>query len=342
MPRKSKQVNIRLVAEEAGVSLASVSRVLNNHPDVSESLRRQVLAVVEKNNFTPDKSVERLLRISVVVGVGDITDYVATILTGMGLAANTEGIELSIQRCSGRLPLLRACRLWRSNGVALISGTEWLSEIPEVADSGIPCMLIETPLERENVGYFCHDSRRAMQQMLNYVHSLGHRRIAYLEADPPNLSYQNRLDAYRELMESIGESPDAFRIPPYPVGHIDGIGRDKEAGYQQTMQLLSSYPGVTAIVCANDEIAFGCYKACAEKGVRIPEDVSVVGCDDQSFARFLSPGLTTIRLPLTYMGRRAIQSLGDFLRGNQTALPKEHLLRELVIRNSAAPPAKRK
>ena len=202
-------------------------------------------------------------------------------------------------------------------------------------------MLIETPLERENVGYFCHDSRRAMQQMLNYVHSLGHRRIAYLEADPPNLSYQNRLDAYRELMESIGESPDAFRIPPYPVGHIDGIGRDKEAGYQQTMQLLSSYPGVTAIVCANDEIAFGCYKACAEKGVRIPEDVSVVGCDDQSFARFLSPGLTTIRLPLTYMGRRAIQSLGDFLRGNQTALPKEHLLRELVIRNSAAPPAKR-
>ena len=116
MPRKSKQVNIRLVAEEAGVSLASVSRVLNNHPDVSESLRRQVLAVVEKNNFTPDKSVERLLRISVVVGVGDITDYVATILTGMGLAANTEGIELSIQRCSGRLPLLRACRLWRSSG----------------------------------------------------------------------------------------------------------------------------------------------------------------------------------------------------------------------------------
>ena len=97
MPRKSKKINIRLVAEEAGVSLASVSRVLNNHPDVSEALRRQVMAVVEKNNFTPDKSVERLLRISVIVGVGDITDYIATILTGMGLAANAEGIELSIQ-----------------------------------------------------------------------------------------------------------------------------------------------------------------------------------------------------------------------------------------------------
>lgn len=294
---------------------------------------------MEKNNFTPDKSVERLLRISVIVGVGDITDYVATILTGMGLAANAAGIELSIQRCSGRLPLLRACRLWRSNGVALISGTEWLSEIPEVADSGIPCMLIETPMERENVGYLCHDSYHAMQQMLGYVHSLGHRRIAYLQAGPPNKNYRERVRAYRELMESIGEPPDKYLIPPYPVGHIDGIGRDKEAGYQQTMQLLSASTPVTAIVCANDEIAFGCYKACADRKVRIPEDISVVGCDDQSFARYLSPGLTTIRLPLTYMGRRAIQCIGDCLRGMQkSALPREHLLPELVIRNSAAPP----
>ena len=87
MPRKSKKINIRLVAEEAGVSLASVSRVLNNHPDVSEALRQQVMAVVERNNFTPDKSGERILRISVIVGVGDITDYIATIESSFRFSA---------------------------------------------------------------------------------------------------------------------------------------------------------------------------------------------------------------------------------------------------------------
>ena len=339
MPRKSKKINIRLVAEEAGVSLASVSRVLNNHPDVSEALRRQVMAVVEKNNFTPDKSVERLLRISVIVGVGDITDYIATILTGMGLAANAEGIELSIQRYTGRLPLLRACRLWRCNAVAVISGTEWLDEISALAASGIPCMLINTPLEGERIGYLCSNSYHAALQMLKYVHSQGHRRIAYLGAEPPNRSYQDRMRAYGEFMESIGEAADSLLVPPYPVGHIDGIRRDKEAGYQQTMQLLSRAPDVTAFVCANDEIAFGCYKACFDSGLRIPDDVSVVGCDDQSFAKYLSPGLTTIRMPLTYMGRRSIHILGDYLRGKLAVLPQEHLPAELVIRNSAASPS---
>ena len=98
MPRKSKKINIRLVAEEAGVSLASVSRVLNNHPDVSEALRRQVMAVVEKNNFTPDKSVERLLRISVIVGVGDITDYIATIPKELNCRFS---VIPAVCRCSG-------------------------------------------------------------------------------------------------------------------------------------------------------------------------------------------------------------------------------------------------
>lgn len=338
MPRKSKKINIRLVAEEAGVSLASVSRVLNNHPDVSEALRRQVMAVVEKNNFSPDKSVERLLRISVIVGVGDITDYIATILTGMGLAANAEGIELSIQRYTGRLPLLRVCRIWRCNAVAVISGAAWLDEVSTLAAAGIPCMLVGTPLEGERIGYFCTDSYHAMLQMLKYVHSQGHRRIAYLCAEPPNQSYQERVRAYREFMAAIGESADRFLVPPCPIGHIDGIGRDKEAGYQQTVQFLKGQGRATAFVCANDEIAFGCYKACFDNGLRIPEDISVAGCDDQSFARYLSPGLTTIRLPLISRGKQAIHCLSDYLRGKQPELPREYLLPELVIRSSVAAP----
>ncbi|MGN1365845.1 MAG: LacI family DNA-binding transcriptional regulator, partial [Victivallis vadensis] len=167
---------------------------------------------------------------------------------------------------------------------------------------------------------------------------LGHRRIAYLCAEPPNQSYQERVRAYREFMAAIGESADRFLVPPCPIGHIDGIGRDKEAGYQQTVQFLKGQERATAFVCANDEIAFGCYKACFDNGLRIPEDISVAGCDDQSFAKYLSPGLTTIRLPLISRGKRAIHCLSDYLRGKQSGLPREYLLPELVIRSSVAAP----
>ena len=337
MARKAKTINIRQIAEEAGVSAATVSRVINNHPDVRETLRRQVQEVIARNSFSPDKA-ERHYRLSAIIGVGDITDYIATILTGMELAANEENVELSIQRCTGRTSLLKCCRSWRSDAVTIICGSSLRAQIPEVAEAGIPCMLIESALEGARIGYSCTDSGRAMRQMLKHLHSLGHRRIAYLNAEPPNQNYQERLLAYREFMESIGESADRFLVPPYPVGHIDGLGRDKEAGYQQTAGALRNRPEITAFVCVNDEIAFGCYKACFDHGLRIPEDISIVGCDDQSFAGYLSPGLTTIRMPLIRQGRQAVHSLCDCLRGKTTELPREYLLPELVIRSSAAPP----
>ena len=323
MARKAKKVNIASIAEQAGVSLATVSRVLNNYPDVSESLRKRVLAVIEESQFIPDKSLERTLRVSVIIGVGDITDYIATILTGMGLAANMEGIELSIQRCTGKLSLLRSCRVWRSDAVAMICCDSLQDEIPALTAAKLPCMLVNQRHEGDLVGYVDNNSCFGTLQLLKHLQSQGHRRIAYLCGDPPNGKYQERINIYQEFMASIGEADPELLVPPYPIGHVDGLGRDKKAGYQQVLQLLANVSGVTALICANDEIAFGCYKACYDSNLRIPDDISIVGCDNQSFAKYLMPGLTTIRVPLTNMGRRVIHSLGDFLRGKITELPKE-------------------
>lgn len=304
MARKAKKINISQVAKQAKVSIASVSRAINNHPDVSEKLRQQVLAVIADTDFSSERSTEKKLRINVVIGVGDITDYIATVLTGIGLAADEEGVEISIQRCIGKEPLLRMCRIWRSDAVILISGGQLVDEVPSLAKAGIPCMLVNQPVtEYDNVGYIHNDSYTAQKLMLEYLKMQNHRQIAFLAAAPMTIpSYAERIRAYQEFMEAIGEDPERLLIKPHPISHIDGLGRDKEAGYQEAMQLLAREPEVTALVCANDEIAFGAFRACLDWGLRIPEDISIVGCDDQSFARFLSPRLTTIRLPMTETG----------------------------------------
>ncbi|MBQ9788819.1 MAG: LacI family DNA-binding transcriptional regulator [Lentisphaeria bacterium] len=337
MGRKVKKFNIKDLAKEAGVSISTVSRVLNNHPDVSESLRKKVLAIIEKNNFTPDKATERPFRINVVIGVGDITDYISSILTGIEVAANEANIEISIQRVTGRISLLNNCRIWRSDALIIISGNDLLSQVPEVANAEIPCMLINSKIDYCNVGCINNEFSFTMNQLLNHLHSFGHKKIAFLSASPVTLdSYKKRVAAYKEFMSSIGEKPNKLLIPPYRVAHIEGIGIDKEAGYQSTLQLLFQHPEVTAIACANDELAIGCYKACFDYGKRIPQDISIVGFDDQSFAKYMTPSLTTVKLHLAQAGKLAVKSLKDYLKGKANSLPQLDLPTELIVRNSVA------
>lgn len=335
MARKVKDFSIKHLAQEAGVSISTVSRVLNNHPDVSESLRKKVQAIIDKNSFVPDKVNERPIRINVVIGVGDITDYISSILTGIEDAANELNVEVSIQRCTGRISLLNCCRLWRSDGVIIISGNLLLDQVQTVADADIPCMLINSHMEYRNVGCINNEFGFTMQQLLNHLHSFGHRKIAFLCAAPENLySYRKRVEAYKKFMVSINEKPNRLLVPAYRVAHIEGIGIDKEAGYQQTLQLLFQHPEVTAIACANDELAMGCYKACFDYGKKIPQDISVVGFDDQSFAKYLTPSLTTVKLHMPQAGKLAVSSLKDFIKGKINELPRFNLPTELITRNS--------
>ena len=346
MVKRSKKININLVAERAGVSLASVSRVVNNHPDVSESLRKKVMTVVEEINFTPNKGAERVFRIGVIVGTGklEVTDYVAALLSGMGRYVDGRDLELSV--CMNtRHDLLRTCRLQRCDAVMMICGEYLLERVPALASAGLPVMLINTPLQGERIGFISHDSLASARQLLRCLTEVGHRNIAYLSVFGNHRkgrgisdNHQERAEAYREAMRAQGKSPEQWFVPKLLDECHGEILSAKEVGYRQTIQLLARSPEVTAIACANDEIALGCHKACFDLGKKIPEDISVVGFDDQSFAGYLSPGLTTVRQPLAAMAAAGIHALEAFLKGEQTVLPQEYLPTELMIRGSVAPP----
>ena len=335
MSRKVKQCSIRDIAREAGASVSSVSRVLNNHSDVSESLRKRIQEVIDRSGFVPDRA-ERAIRINVIIGVGDITDYISSILTGIYWEAERLNIEISIQRCcSDRISLLRCCRIWHSDAVILISAVHLYPQVESLCNADIPCLLLDGQFNCKQAGYIYMETVFGTNQLLRLLENNGHRDIAMLAADPFEMEiHQTRYRIYCEYMRAFNKEP--ILIPMYPLTHIDGIGRAKEAGSQPTLQ-LQEHPEVTAVICLNDEIAMGCYKACFDCGKRIPEDISVVGFGDESFAKYMTPGLTTSKSPLTQSGRLAVQYLQEYIAGVIDRLPQVDLPSELVIRGSVAP-----
>lgn len=120
----------------------------------------------------------------------------------------------------------------------------------------------------------------------------------------------------------------AWIVPHHPTEQT------ADAGFDQCRSLLKHAPGVTAVFCTNDEMAMGAIKACWEAGLRVPDDISVIGFDGLPYGKYLHPALTTVRQPLTELGAGAVRYLDEFLKGQRTVLPEETLGTELVIRDS--------
>ena len=160
--------------------------------------------------------------------------------------------------------------------------------------------------------------------------SLGHERIAYLGADPGTYN-QARMHGYRAAMEAAGVA--------VPDGYVHSGGSHYEAGVAGGAVLLDLHPRPTAVFAATDESAAGVVEAARIRGLRVPEDVSVIGFDDTAVARLLSPPLTTIRQPLREMGRVALQTALRLAAGETVDSHHVELATELVVRNSTAPPA---
>ncbi len=338
MARHKKEINIRLVAEEAGVSLATVSRVINNRTDVSEAMRRRVSAVVERFNFAPTKGVERRFNIGVVAALeapGLATDYMLQILDGISNYNSDGTLDVTIilyRTDSQPKPLLQVIRERRCDAVALLPPSLFAGQIPELIEAEIPTMLINGSLRGPKLGFVNNESYTGAVRMMEYLASRGHRRIGFLCNNLNNDdNHQQRLRAYLDIISKINPGAPSRWI----IGHKP-TPQTPDAGYNQCVQLLENSPEVTAVFCTNDEMAVGAIKACWDRGLRVPEDISVVGFDDIPCGRYLHPALTTVKQPLLELGARTIRYLDEFLKNKRTTLPGERLETELVLRESVA------
>ncbi|PRX43467.1 LacI family transcriptional regulator [Prauserella shujinwangii] len=325
------------VAARAGVSRALVSLVFNDSPKVSERRRAAVLAAAAELGYQPHAMAKALAsRTSTVLGVlvSDLRNtFFADVIEGLDGAATQAGFELVLNTGS-RSPAreadaLRRLLSFRPAGVVLLSPVLAASAIAAAARR-VPVVLVSRGSRQPGVDTVNDDGVSGARLAVEHLISLGHRRIAHLDGGTATAAAARR-KGYRQAMA-------AHDLPArvLPSEHTD------TAGEKAVRALLGTVEGddvPTALFAGNDFNAFGAISALEEAGLRVPEDVSVVGYDNTSLAALRRVSLTTVDQPRMEMGRLAVETLLERVRGER-AEPVRQLLRPtLVVRGTTCPPS---
>ena len=327
------------VARLAGVSTATVSRALNGTGQIAPATREAIEAAVAQLGYSPNTIARSLVTNTtqtIALLLPDITNpFYAALVSGIQetalsrdrtmLLCTTEGDP---EREEQYLNLLHAKRV---DG-ALVDGLVLPSDrIARFVKDGFPIVCLDRDLDSSSIPLVQVDNRVGGFVATEHLLALGHRRIAHVAGAPGLRISDERLEGY---LEAHGNE----RLVPDPALVTQGSFTE-EGGYRATRTLLESRVRFTAVFAANDLSAIGVVRAVAESGMRVPQDVSVVGFDDIRLASYTTPPLTTIRQPAAMIARRATELLMDLTEGRQVEV-RPHLLEpELVVRESSAPPA---
>lgn len=324
------------VARVAGISKATVSRAIHAPHLVRPETRERIMKVIEKNGYVYDAVAGDLSRKQTsVLGlvIPTIRSSIFAMSTiGIQEAAQAEGFAVLIAN-SGYDPAAEAAmiRLLQQRRVAGVILTGLEAEVrpvlQEVTDRGVPCVVTWQNTSEENISSVGFDNFKAAYQATDYLLSLKHRRIGLICGPKKQVTrVQQRHDGYRAALESRGLSYDPLLVVEREYSLMEG----KEA--MRRLYTLPERP--TAVFAASDVLAMGALAGARELGVRVPEDVSVVGYDDIDFAAYCNPPLTTVRVPAHEMGRLAVKVLVSLIRGSATS-PQRYLLdTDLIVRGS--------
>lgn len=332
------------VARRAGVSTATVSRVLNSPDLVSQKTRERVLAAMRDLDYRLNLAARNLRTnqtrtIAVVIPtisepvinrVIEAVEDVAIEENYMLLLCSTRGQP---QREEVYSQLITQQTL--VDGVLYISPRAAPGQVRRLAQSNVPLVLCNYDLADENTPTIQINHISSFRQCTAHLLELGHKRIALL-----NLAaryYQParmRHEGFTQAFEAFGHEPD-----PSLIIEIDELTFETDKWRPAIEHLLNLDHPPTAIVAFNDKVALEVYAACRQRGLRIPADLSVTGCDDIPSAQHVEPPLTTVRLPANEQGQCAMRTLLDLLRGTNNPVPPRIWLDvELIVRESCASP----
>lgn len=332
MARKPGKISISSIARELNLSPSTVSRVMNNRTGAGEETRRKVLQLLKKYDFKTNYPRPRSRRIAIVSGVSELSEYTAGVVSGICAYIHRSDLSVCMIQydANNGESLLSTLRDQQCAGVILLIPAVFRVQLPELSASGLPVMLVDESVDLPNLGYIDNDSYTGSYRAAEHLLSLGHRAIGYLSSGG-TLNHAHRFQAYRDAMERNGISVS----PAWCVGSGSGM----EGGFRSLDELLSAAPEITALMTTDDPIAWGALRAAAERGLRIPEDLSIVGFDDYAASAYWNPPLTTVRHPMSEAGRLAAQALDRYFSSNgKEALPKRILETRLIVRESTGAP----
>lgn len=328
------------VAREAGVSVATVSRVLNNQGVVREATAKRVYGAIEKLAYEPNLLARNFRksesRVILILAPNFTNPYYARILTGIGDAAAGAGYSALIMNTADdhqrELEAMDMLDKHRADGaicMAVSPKAGWLLPYAQ-KHMVVQCCEYDPQL---SLPYVAIDNAAATWAAMGYLYGLGHRRIAMISSANQYISTKIRRDTYRAFLR---EKQIGLRAE-YLV-RSDKVYSAK-SGKRAARQLLSLQSRPTAIFCISDTLAFGAVTAAAEMGLRVPQDVSIVGFDDIEYTTMQHPYITTVAQPCYDLGRMAAAKL--FARMDKTKPEVEratHLPFRLIERESTAPP----
>ncbi|HEV7921917.1 MAG TPA: LacI family DNA-binding transcriptional regulator [Thermoanaerobaculia bacterium] len=330
------EVTIHDVAARAGVSVATVSRVLNGKELVREETSRQVLEAAKDLRYVPNVAARSLsIRRSHTLGIvlPDVHgEFFSELIRGIDLAARRAGYHILVSgshsSAAEMLEVLETMR-GRVDGVVLMAPDVAPAALREPLAADLPLVVLSARDDQHDA--ITIDNYGGARLMMDHLLSLGHTRIAFICGPGQNSDARERVRGYRQAMRTVGARMEV-------AGDFT-----ERAGFDAAQRILAADPRPTAIFAANDAMAVGVLGALAEAGVECPKEMAVVGFDDIPIARYIAPSLTTVRVDIAEIGRRAFAILFERLNASARGLPRrtECVTTTLVIRKSCGAAVRR-
>ena len=332
----NRRIGIADVAEKAGVSHATVSRVMNGNAAVDPGIAARVRAAASELKYQPNP-VGRSLALGKTDTIGIVVPDLANptfqaILRGLSIAASQDGYRVLIADSSevtSEEAILAGEARRRCDGVVLCAPRMGDAELEELAPTLHPLVLINRTTVTTNTPSLSVDYGQGIQELAQHLVGLGHRRLAFLSGPEHSASNRQRL---------VGLEKFRKEHPEIELQMLHG-GSNFDSGHESTEAIIAS--GATGILAFNDLVAMGLLSGLHEHGLRVPEDISVTGFDDIPFAKYTTPPLTTAAVPINELGSLAWRRMREQIQqaGEPTTQAQDEFSPRMEIRKSTAAPA---
>jgi len=321
-----EQITIKEIARMCGVGVSTVSRAINNHPDINPETKERIMETIRRYNYVPNNSARNLKRaesnaIAVMVkGVsnpffGPVIQTMERTIVNKNYSFVLQQVEEDEDEVAMAAALEKEKRL---KGIIFLGGMkqrpgESLKQMP------VPCVIstvsIHLPEDVENCSIVSIDDEAESYRMTDYLIKCGHRRIVIMRTAEPDAGISDkRLAGYRKALQKHGIAYDPELVVPM---HSDAVYYSIENGYEVTKELLTSDRDFTCIYAISDRMAIGAIRAVFDAGKRVPEDFSVAGFDGLDIARYYRPSVATIAQPSEKIADETIRQLFSMIEGKE-------------------------
>ena len=328
-------VSIKTIAEKCNVSTATVSKALNNHQDISEKTKERIRKTAEELGYFPNAAARALktnrsYSIGVLfeeeAGSGLTHEYFSGVLNGIKVQVEKQGYDLTfINNCfeNRKMSYLEHCRYRNFDGVVIVCCSDFSApDVMELMNSEMPVVTVD--YVHQNCTSVLSNNIRGMDELVRYIHKNGHRKIAYIHGQRTSYVTKDRLASFYRVMDELG-----LPVPEEYVRETNYL--ETRGAAEHTEALLSLPEPPTCIIYPDDTALIGGRNVITERGLRIPEDISIAGYDGIRMSQLLHPKLTTIRQDTDRIGGEAAKRLISAIEKPKTTLIERVVIEGMLL-----------